>query len=58
MPTDSLLFIVESKDTSAHFVASLRLAAGVTTRSMIGFPYFVSPVWRKGLSRPASMKLP
>ena len=58
MPTDKLLRMVESKDTSTHFVASARGVCCVITRSMIGFPYLVSPVWKKGVSVPASMKLP
>ena len=52
MPTDRLLRMVESNDTSTHFMASLRLVPGVITRSMIGLPYFASPVWKNGVSRP------
>ena len=44
MPTDKLLRMVESNDTSTHFVASARRVGGVMTRSMIGLPYLVSPV--------------
>ena len=58
MPTERLLRMVESNDTRTHLAASVRLVEGVMTRSMMGFPYFVSPVWKKGVSAPASMKLP
>ena len=58
MATDRLLRMVESNDTSTHFIASARLVAGVMTRSMMGLPYLVSPVWKNGVSGPASMKLP
>ena len=44
MPTDRLLRIVESNDTSTHFVASASGVERVITRSMIGLPYLVSPV--------------
>jgi hypothetical protein len=53
-----LLRIVESNETSTHFVASGKFVVGVMTRSMIGLPYFASPVCRNGVSGPASMKLP
>ena len=46
MPTDRLLRMVESNDTSTHFVASASGVSGVITRSMIGLPYLVSPVWK------------
>ena len=58
MPTDRLLRMVESNDTSTHLAASLRLVDGSITRSMIGLPYLASPVWKNGVSAPASMKLP
>ena len=58
MPTDRLLRMVESNETSTHFVASVRVVAGVMTRSMIGLPYLASPVWKNGVSVPASMKFP
>src|SRR6187551_75722 len=58
MPTERLLRMVESNDTRMHFIASPRLVEDVMTRSMMGLPYFVSPVWKKGVSAPASMKLP
>jgi len=40
MPTDRLLRMVESNDTSTHFVASASAVRWVMTRSMIGLPYF------------------
>ena len=38
--------IVESNDTIVHLTASGRLVLRVTTRSMIGLPYLVSPIWK------------
>ena len=46
MPTDRLLRIVRSKETSTHFAATSIGVARVITRSMIGLPYLVSPVCR------------
>jgi hypothetical protein len=57
-PTDRLERIVESKDTSAHFIASSSVVAGLITRSMIGLPYLLSPIWKNAVSSVASMKLP
>jgi hypothetical protein len=45
MPTERLLRMVESNDTSTHLAASLRLVEGAMTRWMIGLPYSASPVW-------------
>ena len=58
MPTDRLLSMVESKDTSTHLVASSSVALELTPRSRMGLPYLASPVCRKLVSVPASMKLP
>ena len=49
---------VESMETSAHFATSSSGVEGVTTRSMIGFPYFDSPIWKYGLTVDASTKFP
>jgi hypothetical protein len=58
MPTERLLSIVESNETSTHLVASSRVAFDVTARSRMGLPYLASPVCRKIVSVPASMKVP
>lgn len=58
MPTNRLLSIVESYDTSTLMVASSSAALGVTAGSRIGLPYLASPVCRQLASVPASMKLP
>ena len=44
--------------TAAAVNALASDVVGAITRSMIGFPYFASPVCRNGVSSPASMKLP
>jgi hypothetical protein len=38
--------IVESNETIVHFVASISDVRRLITRSMIGLPYFVSPLWK------------
>ncbi|MND05187.1 hypothetical protein D3C83_258250 [compost metagenome] len=53
-----LLRIVESKDTRMHLVASTMPVVHLITRSITGFPYLLSPIWKYGVSRVASMKLP
>ena len=50
--------IVESKDTIVHLVASSSVLVRLITRSMIGLPYLVSPIWKKQVSGVASMKFP
>ena len=50
--------MVESIDTSAHLAAWARLLLREITRSMMGLPYFDSPIWKYGVSGEDSMKLP
>ena len=50
--------MVESKDTSTHFAASIKLVLRVITRSITGLPYLLSPIWKYGVSGAASIKLP
>ena len=50
--------MVESIDTSAHLAASSSGVEGRIIRSSTGLPYFDSPIWKKQVSRVASMKLP
>ena len=38
--------MVESIEISAHFAASLSGMLRRITRSMIGLPYFDSPIWK------------
>src|SRR3712207_3892817 len=57
-PTERLLMIVESNDTSAHFTASRSEVRRRTTRSMIGLPYLLSPSWKYGVSSLVSMLPP
>ena len=52
MPTERLLRMVESNDTSTHLAASASGVARAITRSMMGLPYLVSPVWKYGVSMP------
>ena len=57
-PTDTLERMVESNDTSVHLAASISVEDGLMTRSMMGLPYLVSPIWKNGVSGVASMKFP
>src|SRR5216684_25872 len=57
-PTERLERMVESMDTRAHLAACGRLLLRVMTRSMMGLPYFDSPIWKYGVSTEDSMKLP
>src|ERR1700729_2210247 len=57
-PTDRLERMVESMETRAHLAAWARLLLRGMTRSMMGLPYFDSPIWKYGVSREDSMKLP
>ena len=44
--------------TRAHLAASSSGVSGASTRSRMGLPYLLSPIWKKQVSRVASMKLP
>src|SRR4051812_9664228 len=57
-PTVRFDFSVESIDTSTHFAACGSGERGVIMRSSTGLPYLDSPIWKNGVSRVASMKLP
>ena len=39
-------FTAESIETSAHLAASSSGVSGVTTRSITGLPYLLSPIWK------------
>ena len=57
-PTEMFDRIVESNEISTHFAASAIDVEPVTTRSITGLPYLLSPTWKYRLSGVASMKLP
>ena len=57
-PTERFERIVESIEISAHLAASPSGMLRRITRSMIGLPYFDSPIWKYVVSGVASMKLP
>ena len=50
--------MVESMDTSPQRATVSRLVSEVRMRSRMGLPYFVSPIWKNGVSSVISMKLP
>ena len=45
-PTEMFERIVESNDTIVHFVASSSPVERLTTRSITGLPYLLSPIWK------------
>src|SRR5579859_878939 len=45
-PTEMLLRMVESKEISAHLAASRYGVALLSTRSRMGLPYLLSPIWK------------
>jgi hypothetical protein len=50
--------MVESKLTRRSLTAASKLMSGSKALTMMGRPYFISPICRKGVSSPASMKFP
>jgi len=49
---------VEAMEMQTVFRARSMEVSGVMIRSRIGLPYLVSPIWKNGVSRVASMKFP
>jgi hypothetical protein len=58
MPTDTLERSVESKEIKLQRSASCSGISYFKARSKIGLPYLLSPIWKKGVSGVAAIKLP